>query len=238
MTVKEIKLTGVGTKALGEYLLELYPEPILKEFFYSYCWNDEGLKASLARREGLVEKGRHIGNTTSEVTSFFNDIHEWGFNQKIHETVAETSIFKDKSVALFKAWKNGSKDEKIKSVGDLMECKGIGIAKTSKFAAMLDPDFGAIYDSRVSIALRPLLHKNKMFFPTVGRRQSKSRQHFGASAMTTQKGRRFELAEKYFLYLEMLSEVRAQTDFKTNTEIEMGLFMIGKDWPISSLYKD
>ena len=222
------ELGSVEASELANALLLIYPEEELDQWFKKFAWGNNSHEDSVATRQTLIDLGRTLSANASSVVEFFNEVKKWGFNnQEIDFGLRNNSSFRSRCLALFEAWQGDSEKEKIETMGNLMEFPGMGIANVSKFTAMTDSVFGAIYDSRVSIALRPITYEGKVFFPTVGRRKTQSKPHYNASVMT-QKKYRFKLAERYMLFLHMLSEVRDRTKFDQNSQIEMCLFMIGE----------
>jgi len=227
MTVEAQQLKDVSPNQLGQALLSIYPESVLSEWFKKFAWGSCSHEESVKTRQELVDIGQALSNNEDHVVNFFNTVKRWGFNnQEIDSDLRGDADFRSSCLSLFEAWRGESNTKKIETMGNLMSFPGMGIANVSKFTAMTDPVFGAIYDSRVSIALRPITYKDKVFFPTVGRRKTLSKPHYNASVMT-QKQNRFKLAERYLLFLQMLSHVCSQTGFARNSDIEMSLFMIG-----------
>lgn len=222
------ELQGVEKSDLADALLTIYPEQVLNEWFTKFAWGNNSHEQSVATRQKLIDRGQTLTVDETSVVNFFNEVKKWGFkNQQISPELVNNPDFRTTCLSLFEAWQGSSESKKIKTMGELMGFPGMGIANVSKFTAMTDPVFGAIYDSRVSIALRPLTYKDKIFFPTVGRRKTQSKPHYNASVMT-QKKYRFRLAERYILFLQMLSEVQDRSQFDQNSKIEMCLFMIGE----------
>lgn len=228
MSITSQELHGVEKNYLADALLTIYPEQVLNEWFTKFAWGNNSHEQSVATRQELIDLGRTLSADENSVINFFNEVKKWGFNnQQISPELLNNRDFRTTCLSLFEAWRSSSESKKIETMSELMGFPGMGIANVSKFTAMTDPVFGAIYDSRVSIALRPLTYEGKIFFPTVGRRKTQSKPHYNASVMT-QKKHRFRLAERYILFLQMLSEVQDRTQFDQNSKIEMCLFMIGE----------
>lgn len=213
---------------LASALLKQWSEKALFGYYESFNWNGESHADSIRDRENLLQLGKSIPETADAVVLFFNDIRKWGFNNSpLPDSLIKNANFKKISLELFLACKHGDDSDKSDAIAAMLAVKGLGIANVSKFVAMCDPVRGAIYDSRVSIALRCVSLESNNLFPVVGRRKTKRNIHVPASSLTTLKKNRFRLTAIYLAYLSMLDQVRQRTKFKTNSQIEMALFMIG-----------
>ena len=215
-------------RSLASSLLEQWSEKTLSDYYESFNWNGQSHRDSIRDREKLLQLSESIPKNEDAVVLFFNNIRKWGFNNSpLPDSLIKDEDFRRGSLELFLACKHGDDLGKSNAISSMLNFKGLGIANVSKFVAMSDPLRGAIYDSRVSIALQSVTLEGDNLFPIVGRRKTKSNVHIPASSLTTLKKNRFRLTAIYLAYLSMLDQVRQQTLFKTNSEIEMALFMIG-----------
>lgn len=130
----------------------------------------------------------------------------------------------------------------VESLIALLEIKYLGIARVSKFVCFLDQDRYAIYDSRVSYALKDLtLDGAQRVFPFVGGRPVKNSRYVLADVIAS-KPRHMTAVYIVFLHLlqrvaEKLNERGGITDRPlqqvvgqqwTPALLEMALFMAGR----------
>jgi hypothetical protein len=223
-------MTPESPKNLATRLLALYPSVTLKRGYESFSWKGAGLVPALAERTRIAESCPTSGCSADQVVVFFSNVNRWGFGRHLAKSLTEDPDFHIACFELFQAWKSKDRLTQEKSLTNIMGFKGLGIATASKFTAMVDSEYAAIYDSRVTSAMDAIKIEGRRVFPMVGRRPVKNKNYFKADRMTSDKSKRAELSGKYMLYLNVLTEVRMMTnDFTSNSEIEIALFMLGKD---------
>lgn len=221
--------------SLAKQLLEIYSEETLFNAFKSFSWRESDFALAMAKRKNLESSCPKVSANSEQVVSFFSDVNHWGFGRNLPHSLTNNDAFQISATRLLSAWRGHIDSEKKGSMAQILEFKGLGIATVSKFTAMIDPEYAAIYDSRVTATLNPLLTNGVRTFPIVGRRPVKNKEYFKADITTSLKSKRFELVEKYMLYLDMLTSVRRMiTSFSSNSEIEIALFMLGRDIQDSS----
>lgn len=112
----------------------------------------------------------------------------------------------------------------VESQGDhLLDLPGVGIATVSKWIALLDQDRNAIYDSRVSVALRNVCINGGRCFPIVPRRPSGNHSPWPSDHVATKTMWTF-----YVDYLAVMRCVGLEAGLKPS-QVEMALFMIGDE---------
>ena len=220
----------VSPKEGARLILDKYSEVTLLDYFESFAWGGASHEESLSTRLQLYANVEDATSWSPEETvSYFNRIKMWGFNNaEIDSGLVSDQSFVDAAVSLLHGWLPTSNSAALRSQSllDLMQFPKMGIATVSKFTAMVDPQYAAIYDSRVSLALRDLESNGKRLFPTVGRRSTAQKKYPAADYITAKKDKK-DLVEFYLWYLDVLSEVTDLTHFSKNSDVEMALFMIG-----------
>ena len=113
------------------------------------------------------------------------------------------------------------------SLAKCLKTPNIKIATFSKWICFTDQSNFAIYDSRVSLALRKIKIDKKRFFPTLGSRAKGRPQsdYIGSNASSAAD----QMAGKYMVYLDLLHSILSATTLSRVTELEMALFMLGTE---------
>jgi len=113
------------------------------------------------------------------------------------------------------------------SLAKCLKTPNIKIARFSKWICFVDQSSYAIYDSRVSLALRKIKVGEKRFFPTLGSRAKgrPQRDYIGSNTSTAA----HKMAGKYMVYLDLLNTILSDTAFSRVAELEMSLFMLGTE---------
>lgn len=147
--------------------------PRMKEYLESYAFNKQNFTAGWATRIGL-SYSKHGTDIL-----YADEVHKWGFGgAPIADHVRNTKGFNDNISLLCRHWEaEGSyweNPQAMESFIVLMSIKNFKIARVSKLICFLNQDRYAIYDSRVSYALRKLTIKGLRVFPQVGGRPARS----------------------------------------------------------------
>jgi hypothetical protein len=212
-------------EAIAELILGKYPPERLKNELRNFEWNDANFEEGWAKRQGLEQSLRAAVEVGSEsgIGASISEIYRWGFKRNAPNVDGDD--WRKTAEALVREFTKSEPDilKQKAALNMLLNHKGIKIATASKWICFCDQTKYAIYDSRVSIALRDIVGTNgKRLFPTIGRRQTKASQYPNADAVTPA-----GMVERYFFYLDTLNIVSQRTHLKA-AEIEMALFMIGK----------
>jgi hypothetical protein len=114
----------------------------------------------------------------------------------------------------------------------LLSHKNIGIATASKWVCFIDQNKYAIFDSRVSIALRALTaeanrNEYKRAFPIIPRRAMGGHIAWTADWIVSRPER---IARAYMDYLDVLKGVTGKQNVLNPAQVEMALFMLGDIW--------
>lgn len=211
--------------AIADLILEKYSPERMANELHSFQWRKSDFEKGWAERRRLEQELRAAldHDSDSAVSASISDIYRWGFGRNTPNVNGDD--WRKIAGTLVREFSKSRPDvpQQKAVLKMLLDTKGIKIATASKWVCFCDQRRYAIYDSRVSIALREILSEDgKRLFPTVGRRKTKSSQYPNADVMSVS-----QMVEKYFLYLEALRVISERTRLKV-AEIEMALFMIGK----------
>ncbi len=132
--------------------------------------------------------------------------------------------YNDLSAALISALKSGHAP-----LSKLLSHNGLGIATVSKCVCFVNQTRFAIFDSRVSIALRNVTIEGHRAFPVVGRRPSGGRIAWTSTPLLSVSP--ICTARAYIDYLQILGHLSNTIDGMNAAQIEMALFMAGDVWP-------
>lgn len=129
---------------------------------------------------------------------------------------------------MMKTWLAANSPEDMhQTLSTCLETPFVKIARFSKWICFIDQEKFAIYDSRVSLALRQIQVKGRRFFPTLGTKSlgRPKADYIAANANSSAK----KMSEIYLTYTELLQTVRSNYDLPSVASIEMALFMLGLD---------
>ena len=221
-------------EALSKSILEIYPEEYLLASFKSFSWQKMGPEVALRKRKDVEDICPAQGSSEEEITRFYSIVNKWGFNRYLPDPILSEPRNRKIFKRLFDTWYHIDFEERqadlIESLAAILLIPKLGIATVSKFIALANPTDAAIYDSRVTAALNSIRLEDQRIFPMVGRRQLKSKRYFFADSITTDKAKSRIMAERYLLFLKTLDTLKKNcVSFETSAQIEMALFMIGKD---------
>jgi len=127
------------------------------------------------------------------------------------------------------------REAKVSTLADLLSIKHVGIALASKWLCFVNQQTYAIYDSRVSLAMRDLAIDGNRVFPIVARRSLKEKPAWRADSVARHPKR---MAESYWSYLRVINRAKdligphkGEQRGLYPAEVEMALFMLGDVWP-------
>ena len=143
-------------------------------------------------------------------------IHRWGFGKDLPQGVCDQRH--DLLRVLRKVMRAKSGPDRQDLIW-LLGLPEIGIAAVSKWICFVDQNRYAIFDSRVSVALKECRENGSRSFPVLQRK--------GNNAWPPDQFKSLgRMADFYLDYLALLQRVAKAVQLKP-AEIEMGLFMIG-----------
>lgn len=163
-------LTTNQTERLAKDLRDLYDFPAL---IGQFAWGGEVMPGVWTTRERLMPAST-IADAQA-AAEYAAAVHRWGFNGKnIRSEVTDAAAWPQSILSLVKEWQSTQdpldRQEALQAMQSLLEFKFLGMATVTKWTCFLDQSRYAIYDSRVSYALRGLLIDNLRVFPFVGAR--------------------------------------------------------------------
>lgn len=203
---------------VAQQLLNHYPGETLERHYRALEWKNQKFTAASDKRRDLSTTLTTSLKNASEtgLVAALMDIHTWGLAGEFpHAVEANTERIR----AILRAAQGRKLQEK--EIESLLDLPGIGIATASKWICLVDQDRYAIFDSRVSVALKDICVDGKRSFPIVARRKSARHTPWPSDQVTPEK-----MASFYTHYTDTLAEVGAKVGMKPS-EIEMALFMIG-----------
>lgn len=138
-------------------LLDIYCENEVRAALEHFRWKRDDRHKGWKRREGLSEALLEAlrGGRNDELLGALRKIHRWGLPGRFPDSV-ETRI-KDVRSLLGRIQ---ARELVIEALTALLELDGVGIGTVSKWICFLDQSRYAIYDSRVSVALREMRDEN------------------------------------------------------------------------------
>lgn len=141
----------------------------LEAWLKNYQWKKANLAEAWPVRQTL-QFHRFDGNHVQ----YADDVHRWGFGAAVSATVRTDPVYAPGLVELCRTWADHptpwGNTEAVEALVNLLNISGFKIARVSKLVCFLDHDRLAIYDSRVSYALKDLCVNGRRVFPFVGGR--------------------------------------------------------------------
>jgi len=207
----------------------------LDEAIKSFSWGGVSEAASLKARDKVADSFKNwakAGFPDNRFDEEIQKVHVWGFGQPLSKSTCHILKEPHRSVLseCMKKWYSKSDiSERRESLREALKIKSIGIARLSKWVCFLDQEVYAIYDSRVSLALRRLRLDDHRAFPTIGRRSSAKIKYPYQSYLGKDS---LEVAENvtyaYLNFLALLDVLKIRFNISSSSEIEKGLFMLGQ----------
>ena len=203
----------------------------------AFEWNGEKLPEAWRSRKELEQLVRCT--PPDQLLSLAETIYKWGFGRPMPKSRQDDPAFLPAILQLFTTWSAEGdiadhKQRRISSLARLLSVSRVGIAQASKWICFIDQSRYAIYDSRVSMALRDIAIEGRRVFPIVARRPVRGEVAWSPDSASLDPKR---MAEHYWSYLTLISYVARKTPHSIEgrslypAEVEMALFMIGDVWP-------
>lgn len=214
----------------------------LQAWLGAFHWNQKALPEAWTERQALALSG------DADSAEHYSDlVHRWGFGgQAVRKVVRENVAFIPALQTLCRTWSGNPRPwecaEAMEALIARLDIEYLGIARVSKFVCFLDQDRYAIYDSRVSYALKDLtLDGVHRVFPFVAGKQVAADRYVLADLVT---GTPRRIATSYVDFLRLmrrivdkLNAVAGITDPSLHPSVgrkwspallEMALFMAGQ----------
>ena len=214
-TKLEICLTQFASK---------YPKATLLEAIDNFQWGRDAKNVSLKKRLQISQSYKNWVKSGADMENALHmagTVYRWGFNGKDAPPSLAANLFLFRDLNLH--WFEGSNHNLMeKTLAEFLSLHKIGIASASKWICFCDETRFAIYDSRVSAALRPIKVEGKVVFPTVGRRAVKGRSYPTAHPRSAD-----QMARDYLFFINFVNMVASEYKIGSPARVEMGLFMLG-----------
>ncbi|WP_162782232.1 hypothetical protein [Arenimonas caeni] len=220
-------MTDVGRIAAA--IIARFPQCILERHLERFEWRGDSWESAWLKREEL-SKQLCLALESAEQESLLaalRAIHSWGFAKaSVFPAAIERRV--DEAGAVLIEIRS---ELSLNKVNGLLNVPGVGIATASKWICLLDQSAFAIYDSRVSVALREICVDEKRCFPILPPWK-------GSNSWPQDYVTKERMATYYLRYIEALREVSESYTAMSPARIEMALFMAGKEpCPSQSAWK-
>jgi len=211
-----------------EIFLKCYPKETIENAYKSFSWRNKNFDQAKDERDQIAlnfKKWSDNGFCLKDAFDALNDVYRWGFGRSLHPKLLDTNNI-ETIIDMLQGVQSG---QNMQLALEKSLCiPKLKIATQSKWICMLNQEKFAIYDSRVSMALRDIIIKDKRLFPIVGRRNTRSKKFLYPTYIgNTYEKQACKMAEAYFLYLKLLKYVAEKYNFKSVSKVEMALFMLG-----------
>ncbi|MFC6637379.1 hypothetical protein GV827_21290 [Sulfitobacter sp. JBTF-M27] len=212
---------------------ELFPAPDLVAASQDYRWPESATSEQTLRKRtetaASFASWSNQGLSSAEATEHLRNVHKWGFGgQDLNrrQRYIYDKPYIDDLLTMLAAWRDRTdRDEMRSTLVHVLTFPYIGIARVSKWICFLDQQSYAIYDSRVSLALRKIEIEGRRIFPTLGAKSAGRpyQDYVGASPEI----RARKITEVYCLFCDVLSAVKNDCEFEEVADVEIALFMLG-----------
>lgn len=215
--------------------VEIFPKSTIFQAYESFTWGaaKSAAQARAERDNAASAFSSWVKAGCPQETAILNIeiVHKWGFGgQGLNKR--QRVLFEPKYLesfrSLMKAWLvSDNANEMHRTLATCLNTPYIKIARFSKWICFIDQERFAIYDSRVSLALRKIELDGKRVFPTLGAKsQGRPNADFISSNACS---RARKMADSYLIYIDVLRAVCTTYDLPSVASIEMALFMLGLD---------
>jgi hypothetical protein len=207
----------------------------IREAYLQFEWRKERLPKAVQRRnalEAMTQQWLQTGMPDGGLR-VAREVYEWGFGRHSLPKSCRNETWQLAFHETLQSWHRAdgaSSDAAFNAFCQLLETPSVGIATVSKWICFVDQSRYAIYDSRVSRALRHVEIDGKRIFPLVPSR-SKSPLWNAPDIRHNENVYR----NTVFAYVAYLILVRALAPYANLSvaQVEMALFMMGKSIPDS-----
>ena len=211
----------------------LFPAPDLVAASQDYRWPESATSEQTLRKR--TETAANFaswsdqGLSPTEAIEHLRAVHKWGFggqdlNRRQRYIYEEPYI--DDILTMLATWRDRKDRNEMRStLAHVLTFPYIGIARVSKWICFLDQQSYAIYDSRVSLALRKIEIEGRRIFPTLGAKSAGRpyQDYIGASPDM----RARKITDVYCLFCDVLWVANQSYKFEEVADIEKALFMLG-----------
>lgn len=189
-----------------------------------YHWKNNTLAESLEKRNNLTRLivQSRIKNNGAVDLATLDKIMEWGFPMNPQFTPRDPNVCLEKTRQAFNLLDEGKPAD---AICKLMSFPLI-ISRASKIIGLSDPNYYAIYDSRVGLALATLKDGDKRLIKIPGRAPQRGKTFFADICKNEEWGENYQ---KLLWVLEVIVNALNEEGYPFNTaDVEMALFMMGR----------
>ena len=216
-----------------EQFLGTFPYLTIEQAYENFSWGNASTP-----QQAVATRSEVATNFSSWVTAGcpreiaiqkIDEVHKWGFNGQglnKRQVILHDEPYLSNFISLIQVWKQCNDTSKMQdTLATCLQTPYVKIARFSKWICFIDQKKFAIYDSRVSLALRQIKLDKSRVFPTLG---AKSTGRPNADFISANKIVATErIAATYILYNKMLRAVLPHYNLESVAELEMALFMLG-----------
>lgn len=206
---------------LANALLKIHSAEQLRASHESFTWRKKALAQAWQERCSLSDDLVKSLEDQAKFDEAIKKIHKWGFGGSPPESAINNDSLRRRMRELLDTDNLLNDDILVDHFTEMLNLRGVGIARASKWICLLDQTRFAIYDSRVSVALREVEIDDHRAFPILPRQESK--RHIQWLKDTIKPS---AMAKHYLGYLETIRAVATKVELLP-AEIEMALFMLG-----------
>ena len=229
---KSTQFTESNVQEISEQFCKLFPKSRLEEAYETFSWGKaKTSENAMTIRQAIYKEFSSWANSKNlkpNASEQIQKVHKWGFGRNLDKR--EANLLKDPHLTYFldmiQTWQISQDPKKmLDTLEKSLLTPHVKIARFSKWICFIDQSKYAIYDSRVSLALRTISLKHKRVFPTLGAK-SEGRPNGDYISRNPQIAAE-KIAGCYMLYLDILHTTLGEYDLSSVAQIEMALFMLG-----------
>ena len=230
---KDLNLSDDDFKLIKLQFEQLFPAKVIELAYHNFHWgNVKSTEDAVNARNLVADKfSQWVDDGCNDETApqAIDLVHKWGFGGQglnKRQAILYEAQHLTNFVKMAKEWHKAEQPaEMLKCLEICLQTPYVKIARFSKWICFIDPTKYAIYDSRVSLALRKIQLNNKRVFPTLG---AKSKDRPNADYVgSTPSAAAIRMSETYMIYLDLLNSILPDTKLSEVADIEMALFMLG-----------
>ena len=219
--------------SICEQFSATFPKNVIENAHHNFSWGGaKSFKEATEQRQSVANifsSWVRSGCCEKGASEAIQIVHKWGFGGQglnKNQVVLLEPEYLNHFVEMTKTWYEGNDPARMRETLSIcLRTPYLKIARFSKWICFIDQSKYAIYDSRVSLALRQIKLDGKRVFPTLG---AKSKVRPTADFISTDPIKVAEqVSQIYMVYLDLLHNLLPQTSLNSVADIEMGLFMLG-----------
>lgn len=217
---------------ISDQFYTIFPKSKLEQAYQNFTWGKATTTAEAVKaRESVYAEFSSWTNSIDLKPNAYEQIqkvHKWGFGRNLdkRESILLDDPYLSNFLEMIETWKISQDPERmLNTLETCLLTPHVKIARFSKWICFINQSQFAIYDSRVSLALRTISLNQKRIFPTLGAK-SKDRPNgdfIGSNPQTAAK----RIAASYMLFLDVLHTTIKEYDLSSVAQMEMALFMLG-----------